>query len=103
MWMIIDDERTLGCDIVVRDPKVGMKVLAAMRGQIECLCIDHDLGASLNGYDVIVWAVNNGCLPNQIQIVSQNPVGADNIRNVLVQDAGYVTNDRINYFWKGKE
>jgi hypothetical protein len=96
MWLIIDDKRTLGCDIVVRTPWVGKQVLRSMVGLIEVLCIDHDLGVGESGYDVVKWALENNCLPAQVQIVSQNPVGAQNIQNLL-GNVGYKTKDGINY------
>lgn len=97
MWLIVDDMRELGCDIIARTPESGMRVLHVMSGVIECLCIDHDFGRPKNGTDVIKFAIRSNCLPNRVQIVSQNPVGADTIRNLLV-DAGYVSSDKINYF-----
>jgi len=97
MWLIIDDERNLGCDVIARTAEAGAKVLHAMSGCFECLCIDHDLGPGKSGYDVIRSSLNKGCLPKQVQIVSQNPVGAQNIRNLLM-DSGYTSSDNINFF-----
>ena len=97
MWLIVDDMRELGCNVIARTPEAGMKVLSVMVGVIECLCIDHDFGTGKNGTDVIKFAIQSNCLPDRVQIVSQNPVGTENIRNILI-DAGYVSRDRINYF-----
>ena len=30
MWLIIDDERTLGCEVIARTPQAGIEVLSAM-------------------------------------------------------------------------
>jgi len=97
VWLIIDDERTLGCDVIARTAEAGMEVLHSMSDCFECLCIDHDLGPGKSGFYVIGWALDKNCLPDQVQIVSQNPVGAQNIRNLL-KDAGYVSSDNINFF-----
>lgn len=99
MWLIVDDMRELGCNIIARTPEAGMHVLCAMSDVIECLCIDHDFGerSEKDGTDVIKFAIENNCLPDRVQIVSQNPVGVDRIRNLLI-DEGYVSRDRINYF-----
>lgn len=104
MWLIIDDVRTLGCDVVARTAKDGMDILSRMSDQFECLCIDHDLGEGKkgkSGYDVLKWALPKGYVPDHVQIVSKNPVGAQNIRNILT-DYGYRSTDRINYFRKDK-
>ena len=99
MWLIIDDERTLGCKVIARTAEAGKVILSRCYRDITCLCIDHDLGEGETGYDVIKWAIQNECCPDQVQIVSQNPVGAENIRNVL-KDNGYASLDRINWFRK---
>lgn len=89
MNLIIDDERTLGCDLIARTPEAGKKVLRYMWQKIDMLCIDHDLGFGENGCDVIKWAIENECLPTKVQIVTMNPVGRKNIADVLVHDAWY--------------
>lgn len=94
MWLLIDDKRDLYCDVIARTSKAGFKMLAL--GGWDTLCIDHDLGEEISGYDIIVWASKRNFLPNHIQIVSSNPVGKQNIANVL-KDNGYTTKDNINY------
>ncbi len=104
MYLIIDDDRSLGCDIIARTPQAGKDILYNMvhrfnsNGEplIECLCIDHDLGFEETGYDVIKFGIENHCLPDKIQIVSMNPVGKQNIANILV-DNEYNTFDNINF------
>ena len=104
MYLIIDDYRELGCDIIIRTPQAGKDVLYNLSNKfdsfgkplIECLCIDYDLGFEETGYDVIKWAISHNCLPNKIQVVSANPVGKENIANILLDD-GYNTFDNINF------
>lgn len=96
MYFIIDDERTLGCELIARTAKVGKLILSELSNRIECLCIDHDLGTLETGYDVINWAVENDCLPKHVQVVSMNPVGKENIARALVA-AGYRSRDNINF------
>lgn len=98
MWLIVDDTRELGCEVIARTSQAGCSILHAMPDVFECLCIDHDLGPNSkhSGKEVIQFALEYNCLPPRVQIVSQNPVGAQNIRNLLT-DAGYETKDRINY------
>ena len=107
MNIIIDDYRVLGCDVIVRTPQAGKDVLYNManlfdstgKPLIECLYIDHDLGCKENGYDVIKWAIEHNCLPNKIQIISMNPVGKQNIANILL-DNGYDTFDGLQFILK---
>lgn len=94
MWLLVDDKRELNCDVTARTYEAGKLLLDTCPW--ECLCIDHDLGTELNGYNLIVWALANDKLPNKVQIVTSNPVGADNIRAAL-KNAGYDGVDRINY------
>jgi hypothetical protein len=99
MWLIVDDERSLGCEIIARTVDVGLRVLLAIP-EIECLCIDHDLGDEnprKTGLYVVREAIASGCLPNRVQIVTQNPVGKQNIQNAL-KDHGYHTVDNINFY-----
>lgn len=89
MWLIIDDVRDLGCDVIARTAAAGKRMLAS--GPWDVLCIDHDLGdvGAETGYDVIKWAIDNGIpLPSRIQIVSANPTGCENIA-FLLKAAGY--------------
>jgi hypothetical protein len=67
----------------------------------ECICFDHDLGAAESGYDILVWALENGYLNGvpRIQLVTANPVGRSNMGNAL-KNAGYYTTDFINYYKK---
>ena len=102
MFFIIDDERTLGCELIARNAKVGKLILSELSKHIECLCIDHDLGTLETGYDVINWALANNCLPNHVQIVTSNPPGRENIAKALIA-AGYRTIDNTNFNFKKNE
>ncbi len=103
MYILIDDMRDLGCDIICRNGPLGMLVLNAMRGDFAVLCIDHDLGPDdeMTGLDVIKDAASSNLLPDEVQIVSSNPVGVTNIGNVL-KDNGF-TPDPSNRVFKRKE
>jgi hypothetical protein len=92
LHLLIDDLRTVGEDIVARTPEDGKRALKEC--PVTHLYIDHDLGLDPkggeyeNGYKVICWAIENGCLPPNVQIVSSNPVGRGNIEAALHQE-GY--------------
>lgn len=91
--LLIDDIRSVGEDLVARTPEEGKRALLGC--PVTHLYIDHDLGLDAhgneydNGYKVICWAIERGCLPRYVQIVSSNPVGRKNIEAALRQE-GYV-------------
>ncbi len=94
MWLLIDDVRDLNTEAIARTPEAGRKLLAV--GGWECLCLDHDLAATESGYDVLIWALERGLVPANVQLVTSNPVGRSNMRAVL-EASGYETRDGINF------
>ena len=97
MWLMIDDQRNLNCELEARTSAEGKTLLQKWAGQIDCLCLDHDLGEEQEtGYDIAKWALHQGLMPARVQIVSSNPVGRRNIGLALI-GAGYVTKDGINF------
>jgi CheY-like chemotaxis protein len=96
MWILIDDIRNLGCDVTCRTGEDGLRAIFAKPNKFDVLCIDHDLGEGMNGYEVIQELARHAVLPPRVQIVSSNPVGVQNIANVL-KDEGYVTKDGRNF------
>lgn len=94
MWLLIDDVRDLNADAIARTPEAGKRLLGA--GPWSCLCLDHDLGTPESGYDVLVWALTNDCLPRRVQLVTSNPVGRRNMAAAL-EVAGYTSLDGINF------
>lgn len=102
MWLMIDDQRNLNCELEARTSAEGKRLLQKYAGQIECLCLDHDLGEGQeNGDDIAKWALQQGFMPPRVQIVSSNPVGRLNIYNRLT-DAGYTTKDGTNFELVGR-
>lgn len=95
MWLLIDDSRDLKTDVIARTPEAAKKLLAL--GGWYCVCLDHDLGPSLeSGYDILVWALKEKLLPNKIQLVTSNPVGRANMAAALHR-AGYFSIDGANF------
>ena len=88
MFVVIDDTRDCGGDIIVRTPQAGKLILEKLRGQITVLFIDFDLGSDETGADVLKWALQNDCLPRDVQPISMNPVGRKELECVLI-DVGY--------------
>lgn len=88
MWLLIDDERSLGCDVIARNAKAAYSIMDRTGYVFDGLCIDHDLGEGDTGYDILQWAINRGVLPKKVQIVTMNPVGRQNMARALLA-AGY--------------
>lgn len=74
--------------IVVRKPEEFMSVVSliiAYGGYIDNISFDHDLGATLTGYDLIKWLCegimdSNVGIPTRVLFHTQNPVGERNMR-----------------------
>ena len=62
MWLLIDDQRDLNCQIIARTAEAGRIVLQVLCNQIETVCLDHDLGEKDTGYDICKWALESGCM-----------------------------------------
>jgi len=89
--MFLDDERCPVDDswIVVRSVDEAIEFVE-QNGIPNYISFDHDLGPGRNGYFFAFWLYTQimdetFSLPNDFDyyIHSQNPVGAQNIRNVL--------------------
>jgi len=83
--LLIDDFRDLKADRVARTFDDGITALRD-EGPWEMLYLDHDLGEQppKDGYGIACWLERNiNRFPEQIIIVSSNPVGVKNIERVL--------------------
>lgn len=87
MWLIIDDIRDQGCDVIARTIEAG-KAMLQTGIPWDCLCLDHDMGEAHTGYDLLNWALERDLVPNRVQLVTSNPVGRINMERALVA-AGY--------------
>lgn len=97
MWLLIDDIRDVGSDVIIRNVESAKKILGAMSSSIDFLSIDHDLGIGETGYDILKWALERNCVPDQVQLVTNNPVGRKNMKNLL-EDYNYTTVNGIEFF-----
>lgn len=91
MWLIVDDERTHGGEVIARNAGAARILLDGVGYAFEGVCLDHDLGPGDSGYDVLVWAIEAGTLPPKVQIVSLNPAGRRRMEHAL-QQAAYKRN-----------
>ena len=97
MWLLVDDCRDLGADVIARNAKAAKKILAwnilhddsnSPTFNFEGVMLDHDLGGAESGYDVALWALEHGYLPPKVEIVTSNPVGRGAFE-VLLHRWGY--------------
>ena len=95
MIILVDDKRNSETGVICRDLQAARLVIAAAFASGDCyystLCLDHDLGqCEDNGMVLLAWARDNDIgLPNTIQLVSNNPVGTQNMAALLKDDLGY--------------
>jgi hypothetical protein len=104
LHLLIDDLRSgIGEDVFARTPEIGKAML--MKFPVTHLYMDHDLGLDSNGreyengYKIVTWAIETGCIPARVKIVSSNPVGRGNIEAALLNE-GYV---RRGSWWINEE
>lgn len=70
----------------------------------EGISLDHDLGESYNGYDVVKFIEFNDLWPDVIAIHSGNPVGRDNIRRAIEYSGQYGSKQIVSIGdWTGIE
>lgn len=67
---------------VVRTYKEGIDELK--KKTYDTLLLDHDLGGTKTGYDILCWLETNAeFIPKNIFLISNNPVGVKNMAVVL--------------------
>lgn len=99
-WLLIDDERNLGCDVIARTDE-GAR-LALQNCSWEGLCLDHDLGCKWSGYDILTWALERGLVPPIVELVTSNPAGRDRMGAALEAN-GYKKLAPHKYIIKGHD
>ena len=90
LYLLIDDVRIVeGMDVVARTSIEGRAAL--LQHPVTHLVLDNDLGANqdMEGYDILMWAIQNDCVPGTISIISANPVAKRRIEAALIHDLGY--------------
>ena len=83
--LLIDDERTIDCTMVVRIYDEG--ILALQIEKWDELLLDHDLGdpdERKTGYGIMCWLEQNvQYIPRRIILITLNPAGRKNMLLVL--------------------
>lgn len=92
IWYYLDDERDAPQGtILVRDPLEMINIIDfkcyTFRGELLqefAIDFDHDLGReNFNGYDIAKYIVDFNIPMAGFKVHSMNPVGAENIRQLL--------------------
>ena len=89
--LFLDDERyPIGSDWIIARNSAHAKWCIRSYGLPQSIYFDHDLNEKETGYDFAKWfceTIMDGYvpLPNDFQyyVHSQNPIGAENIRNYM--------------------
>lgn len=105
MNILIDDMRDRDDGIICRDFESAKMVLSMIgntdKYKSSTLWLDHDLGQGdgKEGIDILKWArcykIN---LPTTIILVTANPVGFQNMANLLTHDMDYVADFHMKEF-----
>lgn len=97
MYLLIDDLRNTPTDFIARTAEAGKISLKSLHPVLTHVVFDHDLGEEETGYDVMMWALNNSVMPPNVQLVTSNPVGRDNMIAALL-NAGYKQKSLVEYY-----
>ncbi len=95
MWLLIDDQRDLNCEIIARNAEAGRIALACLHSQIETLALDNDLGPGEEGQDLLKWALAQGYVPSHVQLVTENHIAKEHMAANL-EDHGFIRHDLNN-------
>jgi len=90
LYLLIDDVRIVeGMDLVARTAEEGRNAL--LNNPVTHLVLDNDLGVNqdMEGYDILMWAIKNNCVPAAVSIISANPVAKKRIEAALFYDVSY--------------
>jgi len=90
MLILIDDQRDIGADIILRNAKAAKRLLEHYPQINESsILMDHDLGGRETGYDILCFMFGLAIWPERFQLVTMNPVGRNNMEQCL-RHAGYI-------------
>lgn len=94
LHVLVDDTRSFYVDVTLRTADDARKFFAQPQ-PVAHLYMDHDLGCvdrhgnDDTGYNVLTWLLENGQRPEQVTLVTMNPVGRDRMAAAL-EAHGYV-------------
>lgn len=90
-------------DVVLRTFEAGrMFLYQSFKGLISSIYFDHDLGSENpkeTGYELLKIGLENALLPDKIFLVTNNPIGKINMKNLLI-DYNYTFDNKKMCFIK---
>ena len=89
--VLVDDLREIKADVVFRNFEAAYHFGPLINWEKVTLYLDHDLGSegSTTGYHFLTLLLENGMYPQDVIVVSSNPVGCDNIARALISSGRY--------------
>lgn len=99
LHVLIDDIRDCGCDVICRDGETGLTILRNLKGKVEKVYFDHDLGphSIWSGYRTLLKCLEEDLLPNKIQLVTSNPVGRERMALALINEGYHPSPNKIDF------
>lgn len=98
MWLLIDSSKTTDkVDIIANSSASATLVLNRLHGSLTGLVVGTlKYGSPETMYDVLMYAILNGILPQTVQIAIGDERSAERIANLLTKEAKYVRKG-VNY------
>jgi len=98
--LLIDDMRTMEADETARTAREGMEAL--MSCEFTHLLLDNDLGSDFEGRHILKWAIENQCVPDNVLLVTSNPVARRAMEDMLKFDLEY-NHNRSTGWWSNDD
>lgn len=98
LHVLIDDIREIdGIDIVCRTVEHALQVLKSE--PVTHLYLDNDLGLDqpMEGIHILMWAVEHEVVPDNVYLVTANPIAKKRMEDVLMFDLEY---QKEKNWWK---
>lgn len=105
LYVLVDDVRDIPADIILRNGVVALQVLPNIpwdKYDRTVLILDNDLGWGPDGYQLLNYMINEwGIYPDEILLVTANPIGKQHMVNILMYDVDIYHTDDNTKFVKG--
>lgn len=90
MKLLVDDTRGFeDVDMIVRDPLLAKEVITVFGDTITHLYLDNDMGATIEGWELLNWILRNSVPIPNVQLVTSNSSAAGRMELAL-ENYGYI-------------
>lgn len=87
-YLLVDDVRSyMNMTAIARSYRAAIPILRDK--PVTHLILDNDLGGKKDGYDLLMWARDNGKVPVHVHLVTANPVAKGKMEALLLNDLNY--------------